>query len=115
ILARVMSAWVRTLRFHWSDDVAAVMRQDAPPSVVILWHNRLFVAPAFYYRYFRSRRLAALISASGDGAWLAVFVRRLHMHPIRGSRHKRGARALRELIAVGRDGYDIAVTPDGSR
>ena len=59
--------------------------------------------------------MAALISASGDGAWLAAFIQQLGMRPVRGSRYNRGAQAVRELMKVLADGGDIAVTPDGSR
>ena len=110
-----MRAWVSSLRFYWGPDVQAVMDQRAPTSVVILWHNRLFVAPGFYRRYFRDRKLAALVSASGDGAWLAAFMEMLGIHPIRGSRYGRGPQAVRDLIAGQRAGCDIGVTPDGSR
>jgi lysophospholipid acyltransferase (LPLAT)-like uncharacterized protein len=59
--------------------------------------------------------LATLISASRDGAWLAAFVKQLGMFPIRGSSYQRGPQAVREMLAAHREGYDIAVTPDGSR
>ena len=115
VLAWLMRLWGRTLRFHWGSDVQAIMDADHPPSVIILWHNRLFTAPLFYRRYFRRRQLANLISASKDGAWFAAFVDRLGMRSVRGSRHKRATQAVRDLIAVHQEGADIAVTPDGSR
>ncbi|MDQ8193995.1 lysophospholipid acyltransferase family protein [Coraliomargarita sp. SDUM461004] len=115
VLALLMRLWGRTLRFHWGADVQAFIDADPEPSVVIFWHNRLFAAPLFYVRYFRQRRLATLISASKDGAWPAVFVKQLGMHPVRGSRYKRGPQAVRDLIAAQRNGHDVALTPDGSR
>ena len=114
-LAWLMRLWGRTLRFRWGADVQAVMDVDVPPTVTILWHNRLFIAPLFYRRYFRQRRLANLISASKDGAWFAAFVKRLGMLSVRGSQRKRTTQAVRDLIALNRSGVDIAVTPDGSR
>ncbi|PXA05362.1 hypothetical protein DDZ13_00410 [Coraliomargarita sinensis] len=115
LLAFLMGLWSRSLRFHWGPEVQAVIDRPLPPSVVILWHNRLFAAPEFFRRNFGKRRLATLISASGDGAWLAAFVGKLGMFPIRGSHYKRGPQAVREMLAAHREGYDIAVTPDGSR
>ncbi len=115
LLAGLLVLWWRTLRFRWGPEVQAII--DAPPgsSVVILWHNRLFAAPEFFRRHFARRRLATLISASGDGAWLAAFLRKLGMFPIRGSHYKRGPQAVREMLAAHKEGCDIAVTPDGSR
>jgi lysophospholipid acyltransferase (LPLAT)-like uncharacterized protein len=114
-IALLMRLWGRTLRFHWGADVQAVLDNGSTPAVVIFWHNRLFAAPIFFNRYFRKRQLATLISASKDGAWLSGFVTKLGMHPVRGSRYKRGTQAVRELIAAHGDGYNIAVSPDGSR
>lgn len=114
-LALLMRLWGRSLRFHWGADVQSVIDGGSPPAVVIFWHNRLFAAPIFFLRYFRERRLATLISASKDGAWLSGFVEQLGMRPVRGSRYKRGSQAIRDLIAAQGDGFDVAVTPDGSR
>ncbi len=116
LLALLMAAWNRTLRFRWGDEATrAFMQSEIPPSMVILWHNRLFASQAFFKRYFSGRKLAVLISASGDGAWLAAFLKQLGMHPVRGSRYNRGPQAVRELIEVNQQGYDIGITPDGSR
>lgn len=115
LCASLMGLWTRTLRYRWGADVQELIDREQPPSIVILWHNRLFVAPEFFRRQFRQRKLAALISASGDGAWLAAFIARLGMHSVRGSRYNRGAQAVRELIGALEEGCDIAVTPDGSR
>jgi len=37
------------------------------------------------------------------------------MASVRGSRHNRGTQAVRDLIATHDNGFDIAITPDGSR
>ena len=55
-----------------------------------------------------------LISASGDGAWLSAFLKQVGMHPVRGSRYNRGPQAV-QLIEANQQGYDIEITPDGSR
>jgi lysophospholipid acyltransferase (LPLAT)-like uncharacterized protein len=115
LLAGLVRLWSRSLRFHWGPEVQAIIDGPPAPSVVILWHNRLFAAPEFFRRNFSGRRLATLISASDDGAWLAAFLRKLGMHPIRGSRYKRGPQAVREMLAAHREGFDIGITPDGSR
>ena len=115
LLAGAVALWGRTLRFHWGAEVEAIMARGFPPCVTILWHNRLFPSPEFFRRYFSKRKLATLISASGDGAWLAGFLSMMGMHPIRGSRYKRAAQSVREMLEAQRAGFDIGVTPDGSR
>lgn len=115
LVAGIMRVWSRTLRFHWAPNVQAVIDHPPAPSVVILWHNRLFPSAEFFRRNFSARKLSVLISASGDGAWLAAFLEKIGMRAVRGSRYNRGPQALRELITASEDGCDIGVTPDGSR
>jgi len=59
--------------------------------------------------------LAALISASKDGAFLAAILENFGVQPVRGSSSRRGAQALLELSSWAERGYDLAVTPDGPR
>jgi hypothetical protein len=115
LLASLMRLWGRTLRFRWGSDVQVVLDDPSSAAVVIFWHNRLFAAPIFFNRFLRKHRLATLISASKDGAWLSGFVEQLGMHPVRGSRFKRGSQAVRDLIAAQQDGFNVAISPDGSR
>ena len=61
------------------------------------------------------RRLATLVSASKDGAFLARFMEHHGVLPVRGSTSRRGPQALLEIARVARQGYDLAVTPDGPR
>lgn len=115
VMVYLMRLWGRTLRFHFGAGVKSYLFNAPQPVVLVFWHNRLFSMPIFFRRYFPKRRFAALISTSRDGAWLSEFIKYLGITPVRGSRHKRGSQALRELIAKQRQGFDVAVTPDGSR
>ncbi|MFT4902165.1 MAG: lysophospholipid acyltransferase (LPLAT)-like uncharacterized protein [Lentimonas sp.] len=115
LIVLFVGLWSRTLRYRCSPQVQLFMDRPFPPSVVVVWHNRLFVAPEFFRRYFKTRKLATLISASADGGWLAGFFQILGMRPVRGSRHGRGAQAFREMLNAYAEGYDLSVTPDGSR
>lgn len=94
---------------------------ELPPEPLIfaLWHNRLALCMKLYRSYGRPERpndrLAALISASKDGALLAALLENHRVQPVRGSSSRRGAQALVELTSWAERGYDIAVTPDGPR
>jgi hypothetical protein len=61
------------------------------------------------------RRLAALVSASRDGALLAAVLARFGVQQVRGSSSRRGPQALLELTSRAETGYDLAVTPDGPK
>jgi len=61
------------------------------------------------------RKLAALVSASKDGALLAAVLGKFGVEQVRGSSSRRGPQALLELTTRGQMGYDLAVTPDGPK
>lgn len=61
------------------------------------------------------RKLAALVSASKDGALLAAVLGKFGVEQVRGSSSRRGPQALLELTTCGQKGFDLAVTPDGPK
>ncbi len=87
--------------------------------IFLFWHNRLALCVELYHRFrlphSAARGMAALISASKDGAMLSVIFERFGVQPVRGSSSRRGAQALRELTTWSERGYDLAITPDGPR
>ena len=107
----------------------ARLRFEAPPGVrdlilerpVIfsIWHNRLVFALPAYDRIVRrvrpDRRMAAIVSASKDGALVARVLELFRAEPVRGSSSRRGPQALRELVSQAERGLDLAITPDGPR
>lgn len=107
--------WTATLRLRMAPREEGWLRQTDQPMVIILWHNRLFLAGELFRRYRRARTLTALISASRDGAWLTEFFDRVGLRAVRGSSSKRALTATRELLAELRAGYDVGITPDGPR
>jgi lysophospholipid acyltransferase (LPLAT)-like uncharacterized protein len=89
-------------------------------AIYCVWHNRLALSLVAYRRYiirFRQpkRRLAALVSASRDGALLAYALELFGAQPVRGSSSRRGRQALLELTTAAERGLDLAITPDGPR
>jgi len=59
--------------------------------------------------------MAAMVSASKDGALLAAILQAFKVQPVRGSSSRRGRQALLELTTWAERGYDLAITPDGPR
>lgn len=60
-------------------------------------------------------RLAAMVSASKDGAFLAAILEAFGVQPVRGSSSRRGPQALLELQTWAERGCNLALTPDGPR
>ena len=108
-----------TMRFRMNDPAGYFSEVPQGKIIFAIWHNRLAVALILYRRYVarrdRNRKLAALVSASRDGGLLARILELFAVQPVRGSSSRRGAQALREMVAWGERGHDLAITPDGPR
>jgi lysophospholipid acyltransferase (LPLAT)-like uncharacterized protein len=113
-------AYTMTLRLRWDKRSGIFMANVHDPAIYCLWHNRLALCMVAHMKQKERRRrldksLAALISASKDGAFLAAILERFKVQPVRGSSSRRGAQALLELTSWAKRGYDLAITPDGPR
>lgn len=110
-LALMLRLWLATLRLR--GDVGRFDDAEGP-SVLLLWHDKLFLAPLIAQRCF-GRRVSALISTSKDGAWLVAFFKLMGITAVRGSSNRRGAAALIALTRAMRDGLHAGITPDGPK
>jgi lysophospholipid acyltransferase (LPLAT)-like uncharacterized protein len=114
-LVRLVAATVR-YQYH---DRTGFLDGKAGPAIYCVWHNRLPLCLEVYRDYVIRRNptagLAAMVSASKDGAFLASILERFRVHPVRGSSSRRGPQALLELTTWAERGYDLAITPDGPR
>jgi lysophospholipid acyltransferase (LPLAT)-like uncharacterized protein len=115
-LVRSISA---TLRYRWHDGSGFYDQPPTGAAIYCVWHNRLALCLEMYHRYARQRNntpgMAALVSASRDGALLTAILERFKVQPVRGSTSRRGPQALLELTSWSERGYDLAITPDGPR
>ena len=118
VVATGMRLLAATLRYRVNGGGGPAQLPDEPV-IFALWHNRLGLCMKVYESFVRPDHLhdhlAALISASKDGALLATILQHFGVQPVRGSSSRRGAQALLELTSWAERGYDLAVTPDGPR
>ena len=116
LLERVLTC---TLRVRWDDRAGLARGAIKGPVIYCLWHNRLALCMVVWRKYVRIHHpcggLAALISASKDGALLAATLEQFAVQPVRGSSSRRGAQALVELSSSLERGVNVAITPDGPR
>jgi lysophospholipid acyltransferase (LPLAT)-like uncharacterized protein len=123
LAAALICAMVRgvaaTLRFRVTDDHEFLGPASKGNVIFCAWHNRLALSLPVYNRFLRDRhpgrRMAALVSASKDGALLAKILESFGAQPVRGSSSRRGSQAVLELTTWAERGLDIALTPDGPR
>ena len=108
-----------TLRFKIIDESGYFTKPNPGPAIYCLWHNRLALCVEVYERYVKPRNkttgLAALVSASKDGAFLTAILEGFNLQAVRGSSSRRGPQALLELTGCAQNGFDLAITPDGPR
>lgn len=108
----VLDALLLTLRVEVRSDPGYTARVEAgAPLAYTLWHGRLL--PLTWWH--RGRDIAALISLSKDGEYIARVVEGWGYRVVRGSSSRGGRRALAEMIRHGREGRSLAFTPDGPR
>jgi lysophospholipid acyltransferase (LPLAT)-like uncharacterized protein len=109
-----------TLRYRWEDRSGFFQPgTQAGQAIYCVWHNRLALSMRAYFSYIQHHRrghsLAAVVSASKDGGFLAAILEGFTVQPVRGSSSRRGPQALLELTSWAGKGYDLAITPDGPR
>lgn len=114
-----LRALAATLRYRLAERTDFFAQPSGRPAIYAVWHNRLALCLAIYYRYGLPRNpskgMAAMVSASKDGALLAGVLEAYGVQPVRGSTSRRGRQALLELTTWASLGYDLAITPDGPR
>lgn len=113
-LALLLRLWLATLRVREARGFREVEELHGGPSILVLWHDRLFFVPVITQRYLR-RPSYALVSASKDGGWLTAFYSLMGIRCARGSSSGRGTEALIALARAVRTGGHAGITPDGPK
>lgn len=80
-------------------------------AVYALWHRQEVL---FIYLH-RDQQVCGLVSKSKDGEYMARILKRFGFTFVRGSTSSGSLMALRGLIKAARDGYSVAITPDGPK
>lgn len=118
-IANAVRCLWRLQRVQLADPHGLIPRIRSGPVIFAAWHNRLALSIPVY-RFLvdlppARRNMAALVSASRDGALLAAILEAMEVQPVRGSSSRRGPQALLELTSWADQGLDLAITPDGPR
>ena len=80
--------------------------------VTVTWHNRLLFFPCLFPKHCREKTYA-VVSASGDGDFVADLIGFLGIKAIRGSSKKGASKALFDALHSLKNGFNISFTPDG--
>lgn len=79
--------------------------------ILSFWHDQLLLMVKGY----RGDRIKVLISASRDGELIARVMGCFGVGTVRGSSSRGGRQAFREMVALGKEPCDLAITPDGPK
>ncbi len=106
-----------TVRLRVADHAGFTVSPPPYPVIIAFWHNRICaITLTFLRKYHPSRRgVVVLTSPSRDGEILTQVMAAFRMGSVRGSTSRRGREALLELTEKLRQGFDVAITPDGPR
>jgi len=75
------------------------------------WHENML--PVLFSH--RGRGVGIIVSTSPDGELISRVLKILGYKVFRGDTKKRGRRVMQELIQYGKEGREIAITPDGPK
>jgi len=84
---------------------------EAPNVIYASWHSQL----AFMIYVLRNKDISGLVSRSKDGEYAARLLRKFGFNTVRGSTSRGAAQSVMELIDRGRQGFPLAITPDGPK
>ena len=112
ILTHSLDALCKTLRVSYKNKkVIEELRKQKQNYVLAFWHGTMLL-PWFLHR---DDGFAALTSKSKDGDLLAKQLKHWNYKVVRGSSSKGGDVALGIMIDLAKNGFSIAITPDGPR
>lgn len=112
LLKHSLDALCKTLRISYKNKkVIDELKRQEQNYVLAFWHGTMLL-PWFLHR---DDGFAALTSKSKDGDLLAKQLKHWDYKVIRGSSSKGGDVALGVMVDLAKNGYSIAITPDGPR
>jgi len=119
VIHLIIASIAATVRFRFAENSNPIGEAFKGPAIYCVWHNRLALCLPIYNKFARPHNptegMAAMASASKDGAFLGAIIQCFGVHPVRGSSSRRGPQAMLELTSWAERGYDLAITPDGPR
>jgi len=104
--------WTVRIRYRNADDLLARWARGEQV-IIAFWHNRAVMMPVAYHG--RGRKLCIMNSQHRDGEIATRALARWGIRSVRGSATRGGAGGFLQLVNAYRDGYDLAVVPDGPR
>lgn len=111
-LIAFMEILFKTLKIEYHNrETIEKLENEKQNFVLAFWHGTMLVS--WYVN--KNKNFAALTSKSKDGDLLARVLKHLNYEVVRGSSSDGGDVALGIMIDYAKNGYSVALTPDGPR
>lgn len=102
----------KSLKIKWIGEVnLKAIREKKGKVLYAFWHGRMLILSYSH----RRKKNQVLISQHRDGEIIARIIERLGFGTVRGSTTHGGFKAILQMAEKVKEGYDIAITPDGPK
>lgn len=108
-LIRGLMLSCRVVRIEGKEAERRALEKSGGGAVYATWHQRM----SYHFHHFGRRHVTMMISQSRDGEYAARVAGLLGFKNVRGSSTKRGKQALKEMIALMRQGEIGGMLADG--
>jgi lysophospholipid acyltransferase (LPLAT)-like uncharacterized protein len=114
LLSAALRVLARTVRIQYRNTDELFARWARGEQLIVaFWHNRVMMMPIAWQG--RGRKLCIMNSQHRDGEIATRALARWGIRSVRGSATRGGAAGFLQLVNAYRNGYDLAVVPDGPR
>lgn len=86
-------------------------QENGKNMILAFWHGRQLFIPFAY----NGKGVSIMISRHTDGELIARVMKYFGFQTARGSTTRGAVASLRQMIRLGKNGYDLAITPDGPK
>jgi len=102
----------KSLKIKWiGEENLKAIREKKGKVLYAFWHGRMLILSYTH----RRKKNQVLISQHRDGEIIARIIERLRFGTVRGSTTHGGFKAILQMANKVKEGYDIAITPDGPK
>ncbi len=111
--ARLVAMLHATWRMRVVDPygVRSSVFHKSPPMMVAFWHRNILIMLAHHFNF----PVCVPVSEHRDGEYVAQVMEHSGLASVRGSSTHGGLKAARAALVRMREGYTLAITPDGPR
>jgi hypothetical protein len=89
----------------------SLIKKYSSQVLYVFWHENM-LPPLFTHR---GRKVGVIVSPSRDGELINRVLKLFGFKVFRGDTKSKGSEALIQLIKYGKEGHEIAITPDGPK